>query len=120
MAIALRVRQHYLFLMDGVCSYWTANDGKPYDWIGLLVSRLPKLHGRANEEAKLFCSEAATRAARFGAAERLGLRLDPTTGGAEAKRYLTRLGLDLFNGANADGIYPGLFALCPFLEEVTA
>lgn len=122
LSLVLRVRSGSVpFDMAGARRYWTSANGRAYDWPGLVVSRWPSLQGGVDEEEKEFCSEAATRAFRFGIAEALGLRMRTAKGGSrEAREVLARLGKDPFNGENADAIFPGLFPRCPFLEEVTA
>lgn len=120
LALAVRFRESAPFSMAGARRYWVASIGKGYDWIGLAISRVPRWQGGAREEDKEFCSEAATRAARFGIAEKLGLRYSVAKGmSGQVRDTLKAMGYDPFNGKNADGVYPGMFADCPFLEEVT-
>lgn len=121
LSLVLRVRTEMVpFDMAGARRYWASANGRGYDWCGLAVSRFPSLQGGVDEEEKEFCSEAATRAFRFGIAEALGLRLPTRNGSRQAREVLARLGRDPFNGENADAIFPGMFPRCAFLEEVTA
>lgn len=62
--------------------WFTAVDGQPYDWLGLLNFGFAKRQG--TENGRMFCSEFATR-------------------------YLRAGGLDPFNGYDADGIAPSEF-----------
>lgn len=117
LALALRIHPAVPFDLEGARDFWRAADGEPYDWPGLAVSRLPWLQNRTSDERAQFCSEAMTRALRFGIARATGVPAGRGMGQALALR-----GFDPFAGAPAEAIHPGAFAWCPFFRafEVVA
>ena len=113
LSVVLRLRDHVPYRHERAVAWWRSVDGQGYDFLGLAVSRLPWLQGKALDTSRQFCSEACTRAVRWG----IGGALDPVVSGLN-KTTLADRGLDLFAGHDADGIYPGLFADCPLLRVV--
>lgn len=111
LALALRLHPSVPFALDGARAFWQGADGEPYDWPGLAVSRLPFLQNRTSDERAQFCSEAMTRAYRYGIAHALGVPAGRGMGQALAVR-----GFDPFNGAPSEAIHPGAFAWCPFFQ----
>ena len=87
--------------MDAVRKWHETVDGQPYDWWGLLAFTSAKLQGRKN--FKMFCSEYLARALRVGIGA--AAAYPPTHVGD--RLMLEALGLDPFNGYDADGISPG-------------
>lgn len=112
LALALRIHPAVPFDLEGARAFWQAADGEPYDWPGLAVSRLPFLQNRTSDERAQFCSEAMTRALRFGIARATGVAVGRGMGQALALR-----GFDPFAGAPAEAIHPGAFAWCPFFRS---
>jgi len=87
-------------------------DGQGYDWIGLTAFMAAKWQGRSN--GKQFCSEFATRWYRH-AIGATTFHPDAQRGDARA---LAALGLDPFNGYDADGVAPGEFLKSPLFEVI--
>ena len=112
LALALRMHPSVPFDLEGARAFWRDADGEPYDWPGLVVSRLPWLQSRTSDERAQFCSEALTRAVRFGIARATGVPAGRGMGQALAVR-----GFDPFAGAPAEAIHPGAFAWCPFFRS---
>ena len=111
---SLVLRPRVPFDIAAARRFWRDADGEPYDWPGLVVSRLPALQDRSGDERAQFCSEALARAVRCG----IGAALTPPImRGPRAE--LDRLGVDPFGGAPAEAIHPGAFAWCPLFEKVS-
>lgn len=102
------------FSVNAGRGYFAECEGEPYDWWGLLAFTSAKWQGKENK--KQFCSEFAARYLRRAIG---GMTIHP-----EARkgvgRSLAALGLDPWNGYDADGIDPGSFAKSALLLEVQA
>lgn len=96
--------------MDAIRNWHETVDGQPYDWWGLLAFTSAKIQGREN--FKMFCSEYLARALRMGIG---AMTLHPAARKGD-KRALEALGLDPFNGYDADGISPGEIRKSPLLK----
>lgn len=87
---------------------------QPYDWWGLLAFTSAKWQGKENK--KQFCSEFAARYLRRA----IGwMTIHPEARKGSA-RSLAALGLDPWNGYDADGLAPGEMAKSALLYEVQA
>lgn len=100
--------------MNTARAWFTTVDGQGYDWFGLLAFTSAKIQGRDN--GKMFCSEFAARLLRHAIG---GMTEHPTARKGNA-RVLAALGLDPWNGYDADGIAPGEFAKSALLLEVSS
>ncbi|MEZ5421122.1 MAG: hypothetical protein R2708_27810 [Vicinamibacterales bacterium] len=91
------------FEMAGIRAYFRESDGQGYDWWGLLAFTSARWQGRDN--GKQFCSEAAARAYRRG----IGAACAHPSAQQGHASALAALGLDPWNGYDADGLAPGEF-----------
>ncbi len=98
------------FDMQAIRDWFDSVDGQPYDWWGLLAFTSAKIQGREN--FKQFCSEFVARALRVG----IGAKTDHPGAKKGDKRALEALGLDPFNGYDADGIAPSEIRKSPLLR----
>lgn len=107
------LRLRVAFDMDALRDWHETVDGQPYDWWGLLAFTSAKRQGRENW--KMFCSEYAARGLRvaIGAAHRVEY---PAVARGN-RRALAMLGLDPWNGYDADGISPSEFPKSALLRE---
>jgi len=96
--------------MEAVRDWFETVDGQPYDWWGLLAFTSAKIQGREN--FKMFCSEFCVRALRAG----IGAKTEHPNAQKGDRRALEALGLDPFNGYDADGISPGEIRKSPLLR----
>ncbi len=96
--------------MDAIRNWFDTVDGQPYDWWGLLSFTSAKIQGREN--FKQFCSEFLIRALRVG----IGAMCEHPSAKKGDKRALEALGLDPFNGYDADGLAPSEIRKSPMLR----
>ena len=83
--------------MAAALRWFASVDGQAYDWLGLLSFTAARLQGFDNEAQ--FCSEFVARFIRRGIAGSHGVYPD----------QLEAMGLDPFNGRDADAISPDAF-----------
>ncbi len=102
------------FSVNAGRGYFAECEGEPYDWWGLLAFTSAKWQGKENR--KQFCSEFAARYLRRAIG---GMTIHPEARKGSA-RSLAALGLDPWNGYDADGLAPGEFTKSALLYEVQA
>jgi len=102
------------FSVNAGRGYFAECEGEPYDWWGLLAFTSAKWQGKENK--KQFCSEFAARYLRRAIG---GMTIHPEARKGSA-RSLAALGLDPWNGYDADGLAPGEMAKSALLYEVQA
>lgn len=102
------------FSVNAGRGYFVECEGEPYDWWGLLAFTSAKWQGKENR--KQFCSEFAARYLRRAIG---GMTIHPEARKGSA-RSLAALGLDPWNGYDADGLAPGEFTKSALLYEVQA
>lgn len=102
------------FSVNAGRGYFAECEGEPYNWWGLLAFTSAKWQGKENR--KQFCSEFAARYLRRAIG---GMTIHPEARKGSA-RSLAALGLDPWNGYDADGLAPGEFTKSALLYEVQA
>lgn len=103
------------FDLEAGRAYFAESEGQGYDWWGLLAFTSAKFQGRDN--GKQFCSEFAARWCRRA----IGAKAHHPSAKAGHATALAVLGLDPWNGYDADGISPGEFAKSALLRlEMTS
>lgn len=112
------------FSVNAGRGYFAECEGEPYDWWGLLAFTSAKWQGKENK--KQFCSEFAARYLRRAIAGEASRRLLESGRGVAVRftkgdaKLLAEVGLDPWNGYDADGLAPGEFTKSALLYEVQA
>ena len=100
------------FDIDAIRDWFETVDGQHYDWWGLLAFTSATRQGRENW--KQFCSEFVARALRVSIGAAAATQY-PTARRGD-RRVLESLGLDPFNGYDADGLAPSELRKSPLLR----
>lgn len=108
--LAAVYRPRVPFDMNAGRRWFATVNGQPYDWFGLLAFTSAKLQGREN--GAMFCSEFAVRFLR----RCIGAKCAHPAAQQGNARVLAVLGLDPWNGYDADGLAPGEMAKSPLLR----